>query len=327
MAEASTLIGDISLPRNAGVVTVSRSGMFQWSGGSIDLNGQTLTNTGVMTLSNTSATGPVCFGAYTGGTLANQGTIDLTGTGGLQFQHGAVLDNQAGATLDFQADASTSGVYGNGTITNEGTLAKTGGTGTSTLNSSINFVNTGTIDVESGTLANAAGGTSTGGTFKVAQGAVLDLTGDATVSYEGDYTGSGAGTVSLASGLLTVGTRGATFNFPSGMFQWSGGSIDLNGQTLTNTGVMTLSNTSAAGPVCLGVYTGGTLANQGTIDLAGTGGLQFQHADRGHVERHEQLHVKRQRRVYHYQRRQRDIGRGRRKLCPDRQPGRQQRQL
>ena len=250
--------------------------MFQWIGGNINLNGQTLTNTGVMTLANTSATGGVVLNG--GGTLANQKTLDVTGTGGLGFANSATLDNQAGAAFDFQADASTFNAGNSGTFTNEGTLTKTGGTGTSTLGG-ITFVNNATtgntpvIDIESGTLQNAAGGTSTGGAFVVAQGATLDLTGGQNVSYDGTYTGSGSGSgqgmVEVAGGTLTV-AGATTFDFPNAMFQWTGGTIALNNQTLTNTGVMTLANSSSA------VLNGaGTLANQGTIGVTGTGGLGF----------------------------------------------------
>ncbi len=243
------------------------NGMFQWIGGNINLNGQTLTNTGVMTLANSS--GVVLNG---GGLLANQGTIDVTGSGGLGFANSANLDNQAGATFDFQADASTFDAGNSGTLNNEGTLTKTSSTDTSTLGG-ITFVNSGTIDVESGALQNAARGTSTGGDFVVAPGATLDLTGGQNVSYEGNYTGSGSssgqGVVEVANGALTVGGT-TTFDFPNGMFQWIGGNINLNGQTLTNTGVMTLANSS--GVVLNG---GGTLANQKTIDVTGSGGLGF----------------------------------------------------
>ncbi|MGA2501594.1 MAG: hypothetical protein ABSH20_27960, partial [Tepidisphaeraceae bacterium] len=148
-------------------------------------------------------------------------------------------------------------------------LTKTGGSGTSTIGG-IDFVNSATIDVESGTLQNAAGDTSTGGTFIVAQGTVLDLTGGTNVSYQGTYTGSGQGVVQISSGTFTVAGP-TTLDFPGGMFQWSGGNINTSGQTLANTGVMTLSNTGTTGTVLL--YGTGELANLGTIKVAGAGGL------------------------------------------------------
>ena len=60
------------------------------------------------------------------------------------------------------------------TIVNAGTIEKTGGTGTTTV-SNVALNNSGTLDVESGTLALDSPETSTGGTFTVATGAVLKL--------------------------------------------------------------------------------------------------------------------------------------------------------
>ncbi len=254
------------------------SGMFQWTGGTINTNGHTLTNTGVMTLSN--ASGVVLTGS---GSLVNQGTIDDAGAGGLYIGEYAgngvnpILDNQSGATFAFQSDSGISNSNTAGSFTNEGTLTKTGGTGTSTIQNTT-FINSAAIDVQTGTLALAAtSGTSTGGTFDVAQGATLDLTGGNTVTYAGSYSGSGGGTIALSSGQVNIGTAGATFNFPSGMFQWTGGTINTNGNTLTNIGAMTLAN---AGNVYL--VGNGTLANQGTIDETGAGSLAIgQYAGNG----------------------------------------------
>ena len=234
--------------------------VFQWGGGNINLNGQTLTNTGTITLANAGGVALV-----SGGSLINQGTIDVTGAGGLGFANGSLLDNQASGLLNFQADAGTYDAGWGGTLTNEGTLEKTGGTGTSRL-AGIGFGNSGTIDVQSGTLTNAAGGISTGGVFTVAQGAMLDLTGGTNVYYQGNYTGSGGGVISLGNGTLYLAAN-ASFDFPGSMFQWSGGNLDPYGHTLTNVGVITLSN---GGGVDLAG--GGTLVNQGTIDVTGTGG-------------------------------------------------------
>ena len=41
------------------------------------------------------------------------------------------------------------------------------------------------------------------------------------------YTGSGGGQVEFSGGTLIIGTGGATFDFPQGLFQWTGGTITL----------------------------------------------------------------------------------------------------
>ena len=74
----------------------------------------------------------------------------------------------------------------------------------------LNTLNTLEIQPKNGAGYHA---TFTGGTFNVADHAVLDLTGgvDSYIYYTGTYTGSGAGTVSLNSGTLNInGSGGAT---------------------------------------------------------------------------------------------------------------------
>ena len=245
------------------------SGMFQWTGGTINTNGNTLTNVDVMTLANANNVSLIGNGS-----LVNQGTIDETGAGSLAMgQYGGngvnpKLDNQSGATFAFQGNAGITSYDTPSSFSNEGTLTKTGGAGTSTIQS-VTFANSGAINVQTGTLALAStSGTSTGGTFDVAQGATLDLTGGNTVNYAGSYTGSGGGTIALAGGTLSVAAGGATFDFPVGMFQWTGGAINTNGNTLTNTGFLTLAN--ANNVTLMG---NGSLVNQGTIDETGAGSL------------------------------------------------------
>ena len=62
-------------------------------------------------------------------------------------------------------------------------------------------------------------------------------------------------------GTLQPGPAFTTFNFPAGLFQWEGGTI--NGGTLINTGSMTV---GATGSPTLGGT--GTLFNLGTLVVA-----------------------------------------------------------
>ena len=70
----------------------------------------------------------------------------------------------------------------------------------------------GTIEVDANTLA-LEEGTDTGGTFVVAAGATLDLSGNSG-SLSGSYTGSGGGTVALASGTLDIDAGGRNVRLP-----------------------------------------------------------------------------------------------------------------
>src|SRR5262249_46216279 len=143
---------------------------------------------------------------------------------------------------------------------------KSAGTGSTTMNRNVSFNNAvgGVVNVLSGTLA-LGYGTSAGESFGVSSGAVLDLTNGASETFTGTYTGSGGGPVQLSRGTLNVGAGGATFNFPGGMFQWTGGVIDTGSNTLTNAGALALAGD---------VYLVGTLTNTGTITQT-RGNLNF----------------------------------------------------
>src|SRR5204863_6691795 len=88
----------------------------------------------------------------------------------------------------------------------------------------------GTIDVQTGTLnIQLSADASSGGTFTVAAGAVLDLSGGAENTLNGNYTGTGAGLIEVNSGNLIIGSRttglagDTTFNFAGGGFRVNGG--------------------------------------------------------------------------------------------------------
>jgi hypothetical protein len=246
-------------------------GLFQWLGGilTIDSNAALL-NSGTLNLAS-SSTMPL----NGGGPLTNYGTIHQSGKGDLEIDAGNPLTNTVFGLYEFDADSGVFAKFTPATFVNAGTITKDAGTGVSTIaldfsNRKAINVNTGTIKIESGSGINSAG------VFGVAAGAVLDLAGDTSVNYTGMYTGSGAGTVELAGGILNIVTTadsaGATFNFPPGLFQWKGGIITLaSGATLTNVDTVTLSNADKV------VLNGaGSLINQGTIVQSGMGGLLIQ---------------------------------------------------
>jgi hypothetical protein len=249
-----------------------------WTGGVIDfINGSgSLENHGTMTIDTTA--GNLIMSGRNGAGLAqltNSGTIDLAGGNNLFLNAASTLTNEG--TFNIDGDASISHSYSDGTLVNAGTLEKTGGTGTSTISSGL--ANSAAITVQTGTLALASsGGTNSGGTFSVSAGATLDLTGGSTVAYQGIYTGSGGGTVLLASGVLAVTNSGATFNMPGSLFQWTGGTIDVSSSgTLTNApgSVLNLDTTTYNLVLNGNGTSGGWLANQGTINEAGSGNLDL----------------------------------------------------
>jgi hypothetical protein len=106
-----------------------------------------------------------------------------------------------------------------GVFNNSGTVRKSAGTDLSSMSeggSAILFNNAaaGVIEVQTGTLMLNGGGSSAGGTFIVALNAVLGFDGG-THALAGTYTGSGAGTVRLATTI--AGDDTTNFNFPAGV--------------------------------------------------------------------------------------------------------------
>jgi hypothetical protein len=247
---------------------------FQWSGGAVNVPvNDTMTVTGNLTF--TGSANELLEG---GGTLVEKGTIHQAGTGHLAIVGtGAVattLSIPVGSVYNFQNDSGI--VFGGGTggvVNNAGTIEKTGGVATSAISGVAFNNNNGTLNVTTGTLSmQTNGGVNTGGTFTVATGAILDLSGGGNSYYTGTFTGSGGGQIQLNSGTVHVvgGTNGATFNFPSGLFRWNGGTIDTNNSTLTVKNALSL--TSTAGVTLTG---GGTLSLSGTLIHSGIGTLEI----------------------------------------------------
>jgi hypothetical protein len=160
-----------------------------------------------------------------GSQIYNLNLVRHNGTGPLNLKQSARFENLATGTYDLESDSGLfTDDYGPQYFDNFGTLRKSGGTGNSTI-SSILFNNLGgVVDVQSGTLTLANNGSSSNGTFTVAAGAVLDLTGGQSPTWAGLMDGRGAGTVLVNSGTFNA-NPGVELNFTNGMFQWTGGSL------------------------------------------------------------------------------------------------------
>jgi hypothetical protein len=244
------------------------NGNSQWQSGSITgevVNAGTLTLTGASPLN-------------VSGTLTNTGTMDVTGAATIGVAPGgATINNLAGATFDFQADATLSNLYANAysestTFNNAGTLEMSAESGTSTVDYPLN--DTGTVEADSGTLALSGGGALSGsvivgGTVEV--NSSITVAGGSTIGPPGGGSGSlqivSGGVLSLtgtvsAGNVITVagGTLTGPGTLESGSHvTWSSGEI---GGSLINAGMITA---AGAGSETLS----GTLTNTGTIDVTG----------------------------------------------------------
>ncbi|HTW95924.1 MAG TPA: calcium-binding protein, partial [Tepidisphaeraceae bacterium] len=260
--------GTISID-SAGATFDFPAGLLQWSGGTIDASGGLLVNQGTIDVTPAAGNQTILVG-----TLENQASVVQSGAGNFGFLNGATFQNDSSGTYDLQTDGGF-GCYqgdGNATFSNAGLLVKSMGTGDSSFfsvpneSSNVALNNSGTLEVETGTLTVGTGGTFTGGNFIVDTGATLDPAGSSTVTYTGTFTGSGGGSVTLASGQITIASGGATFDFPSLFFQWTGGTINGTAAALTNADSMTVD--PSAGNETLLV---GAMVNDGTVDQTTTG--------------------------------------------------------
>lgn len=240
-------------------------GMLQWTAGTLDGGTLGLNNTGYITLAGSEV-------KFLQGRLKNAGTVLHAGSGNLDF-YNAVFDNLAGATYELRGDIDLQrGALDSSRFNNAGTLRKSSGTGDSTNSFGVQFNNLGgTIDVRAGSflMKGDLGTRHTGGLFHVSAGSALDLTGGsffASAIFEGTYVGSGEGLVVLRGGTLSAGTGGAIFNFPNGMFQWTGGTLDGLNAPLLNRGSISLP--SFGRQILMGA-----LHNAGTISIVDEAGI------------------------------------------------------
>jgi len=231
------------------------NGMFQWTSGTLE---GPLTNLNVVTLSGTNP----CYLDYP---FYNRDLVRQVGSGDLYLNSspGAYFGNFAGATYQIETDAGIA-PYSCCSATifaNSGLVRKLAGTNDSSISATFNNLG-GSIEVDTGTLTLANSGSSLNGTFIVAAGAALDLTGGASPTWAGQISGSGAGRVEFNSGEI-IASPSLSLAFPPGLFQWTGGTF--NGSEINN-GSLAISGTN-------NVFIDGAFANAGTVRHTGTGGV------------------------------------------------------
>jgi hypothetical protein len=106
------------------------------------------------------------------GSITNAGTVQQSGWG-LQVANNSAVLNLPGAVWDIQDDSGVAWSSGLEAFYNQGTLRKSGGSGSSGFNPRL--LNSGLVQVQSGSLYLNGGGAQLDGTFNVSEGARLDL--------------------------------------------------------------------------------------------------------------------------------------------------------
>ncbi len=138
---------------------------------------------------------------YSGGKFNNSGTASWAG--GATVTNTAI-SNLTGALFDVQGNLSLSSGGGAPSISNAGLWRKSSGTGLAAV--SVPLTNTGTIQVQSGSMSFTGGGSSSGGTFLVASSTRLDIAGSSVFAMSGQNVATGSGVVGLGSFVSNSGT-------------------------------------------------------------------------------------------------------------------------
>jgi hypothetical protein len=275
-------------PTLTGTGTLTISDTATWERGTMSGSGRTVIATGAtLSIINVSIT----LG-LSSRTLENGGTVLWTGAS-LSLLNSAIITNRLGALFEIQGAGAL--VFGGGAVPrfdNAGIFRKSVNTGTTSLGQ-IPFNNTGTVEIQTGTLlsngsflndgvVNSSPGTtnrmaangSASGTFNAAATAMVEWTGG-TFTLDSGAQLNGTGLYRINGGSVTFNTDLVVANLDlviatlsgtgtltvSNVMNWSGGIMSGSGRTIIPTGA-TL-NAASAGAVSL---TGGrTLENGGTV--------------------------------------------------------------
>jgi hypothetical protein len=248
-----------------GTLTITGTGS-EWTGGLMTGGGTTKLAVGAdLTLSGNAR-------KYLGNrTIDNLGTLIEASTGDLVDFEGAAVLNNAGV-FDIRSDIAWqnyTGASGSLTLNNSGTLKKSAGTGDFFfLNTGLN--NSGTVDVQTGTLAFGGGTGSSSGQFKAAAGSeVVFVAGTQTLT--DGATASGAGALAVRN---LNGSTGGTLQV-SGAVQVERLKLGYLG-TLTGTGTLTITGTGSE-------WTAGLMTGGGTTKIASGADLTLSGKDRKYL--------------------------------------------
>ncbi|HEY0069993.1 MAG TPA: hypothetical protein VGE04_08515, partial [Chloroflexia bacterium] len=289
----------------SGPATLAISNTLTWTGGTMSEAGQTeLVPGATLSISGSAAK------TLNARTLKNAGTATWLGTGAINLEAGATINNSG--LFDAQNDASMA-APGPAVFRNTGTFRKSASTGITTIHSNVKFEdNGGSVDVASGTLrfggASSAGasseasdpeirfddpnfmnsnirvGSTSAASSPQATNAALEFA-SGTYNFQGNNTvvGDGVARVNGAS-LLMQGTLtarnlelaggsidGAGNVAISGALNWSGGQMAGTGATnIANGAFLNLSGSNSK------TLSARTLNNQGTATWLGTGAINLE---------------------------------------------------
>ncbi|MBX3378606.1 MAG: hypothetical protein KF805_00800 [Phycisphaeraceae bacterium] len=257
---ASAAGASISLISNSSLnddltTQVSGSPGFNHVGGDWSLNGHSLTNTGLYTLS-TAADRSVFSGA-----ISNSGTFESDSPGILYFQTLALSNS---GMLRWHRGTWTN-YTGSNSFSNSGVIEKVDAT---PFASSVAFAHTGTLHVKAGSVSfngNPVNATALSYT-DTAFGSSLSFNN---CLFSGVMPGnSGAPDTMVMNTFRLADNFEASIGGSQGL-NWASGEGSFNGHTLTNSGTLSITGGDRSG-------FSGVLANNATLNIAHSGILYFQ---------------------------------------------------
>ncbi len=220
-----------------GVTSLTMGGSGYWTAGNIGTASYTngLINNGTWDISGTGAKALVSA-------LTNNGT--MTQSGSVDIKNGGVLANNPGKTYEIKSDVSLTNSSGTARVDNRGTFRKSTTGGITDINPVFN--NTGTLDIQKGTLRLWSGGDFTGGrvTCGPAANSIQFDGGTYTIGGECDISGYGMGILDSAGFQVPAGNN-CYINLSNG-FTLNSGSLNGLGQIYSR-GSMTWNATALYG--------------------------------------------------------------------------------
>jgi YD repeat-containing protein len=285
LVDTNFIVPNLNLSEGAidGTAGLTVTGTLDWTGGEMQGTGTTTIPAGASLMLTGSGSQILAR------TLDNAGTIDWEG-GTLAFSDALINNFGVFEVGDVAGNSSHTGQFNN-----SGTFAKTAGTGTTSLAIQV-FNNTGTVEVDSGTLdfsspsnapiAQISGTTLTGGTWNVLNGRTLLFPAGITVTAnQANVTLSGAGAAFAA--LAPLAANAGDLTISNGASFTTAGALDNSGTitlgpsaTLAVSGALTEESTATldvelGGTSSIGAF--GTLTATSQVSLAGTLGLALVH--------------------------------------------------
>jgi autotransporter-associated beta strand protein len=243
--------------------TVNVSGLLAWNNSFAITGSNSLVANGGLTIAS--------GGSLLGRSLVNMASALWSNStvASLALGFGAIISNAPGATFDCVGNNTIQFTTGSGTVANAGLFRTIGPPATTTIE--VPFDNTGTVEVQSGTL-NLTGGGINAGAINVFANAVLSLGGGFFLAPGGSISGSGQLQVSTSTADVAFGGTvnvGGSNIFMGGVANLTGNYVCSNVALVIDAGVANFNSSNVISPSSLTIGGYGSLGGSNPIVVSG----------------------------------------------------------